>query len=159
MSIFLLYSSRRISTLAVRMLTLSLEQTHHNLNFAWLNLNFSNISRAPHRYRYITQTYIDIYSFACYETNLMHYLSSLYLVTTPVRVSGLLVAHHQEVAMCVCDKWYQLFHNTHISRCMVKKHKIYSFHIKHLSLRQMFNDAMWAKINECNFLSVVQLVL
>jgi hypothetical protein len=33
------------------------------------------------------------------ETNLMHYLSSVYSVTIPLHVSGLLVAHHQEVAM------------------------------------------------------------
>jgi hypothetical protein len=29
----------------------------------------------------------------------MHHLSSLYRVTTPLHVSGLLVAHHQEAAM------------------------------------------------------------
>jgi hypothetical protein len=37
---------------------------------------------------------------ACNETNLMHYLSSVYSVTTPLNVSGLL-AHHQEAAMYV----------------------------------------------------------
>jgi hypothetical protein len=36
---------------------------------------------------------------ACNETNLMHYLSSVYLVTIPLHVSGLLVAYHQEVTM------------------------------------------------------------
>jgi hypothetical protein len=47
--------------------------------------------------------------YACNETNLIHYLSSLYSVTTPLHVSGLLVAHHQEVAMYVCDSWYVLY--------------------------------------------------
>jgi hypothetical protein len=36
---------------------------------------------------------------ACNEANLMHYLSSVYWVTVPVHVSGLLVAHYQEVTM------------------------------------------------------------
>jgi hypothetical protein len=35
----------------------------------------------------------------CNETNLMHYLSSVYSVTMPLHVLGLLVAHHQEVTM------------------------------------------------------------
>jgi hypothetical protein len=34
----------------------------------------------------------------------MHYLSSVYL-----HVSALLVAHHQEVAMYICDNWYVLY--------------------------------------------------
>jgi hypothetical protein len=37
----------------------------------------------------------------CSETNLMHYLSSVYWVTTPLHVSGLLLAHHQEVAISI----------------------------------------------------------
>jgi hypothetical protein len=40
--------------------------------------------------------------YACNETNLMHCLSSVYSVTTPLHVSGLLVAHHQEVTMYIC---------------------------------------------------------
>jgi hypothetical protein len=36
----------------------------------------------------------------------MHYLSSVYSVTIPLQVSGLLVAHHQEVTMYICNKWY-----------------------------------------------------
>jgi hypothetical protein len=43
------------------------------------------------------------------EINLMHYLSSVYCVTTPLQVSGLLVAHHQEIAMYICDNWYVLY--------------------------------------------------
>jgi hypothetical protein len=35
--------------------------------------------------------------YACNETNLMHCLSSVYSVTIPLRVSGFIVAHHQEV--------------------------------------------------------------
>jgi hypothetical protein len=70
---------------------------------------------------------------ACNETNLMHYLSSIYTVTIPLHVSGLLVAHHQEVTMYTCNRWYVLyvladcqlasvwFHYTHISRCTVNK--------------------------------------
>jgi hypothetical protein len=38
----------------------------------------------------------------------MHYLSSVYSVTIPLHVSGLLVAHHQEVTMYICDNWYVL---------------------------------------------------
>jgi hypothetical protein len=39
----------------------------------------------------------------------MHYLSSLYSATTHLHVSGLLVAHHQQVAMYICDNWYVLY--------------------------------------------------
>jgi hypothetical protein len=45
----------------------------------------------------------------CNETNLMHYLSSVYSVTIPLHISGLLVAHHQEVTLCICNKWYVLY--------------------------------------------------
>jgi len=31
------------------------------------------------------------------KTNLLHYLSSVYFVSQPLHVSGILVAHHQEV--------------------------------------------------------------
>jgi hypothetical protein len=47
--------------------------------------------------------------YACNETNLMHNLSSVYSVRTPLDVSGLLVAHHQEVTMYVCVNWYVLY--------------------------------------------------
>src|SRR5215468_331905 len=47
-------------------------------------------------------------SFAYNETNLMHCLSSVYSVTIPLHVSGLLVAHHQEVTMYIYDSWYVL---------------------------------------------------
>jgi hypothetical protein len=46
---------------------------------------------------------------ACNETNLMHYLSSVYSVTIPLHVSDLLVAHHQEVTFYICNKWYVLY--------------------------------------------------
>jgi hypothetical protein len=39
--------------------------------------------------------------FACNQTNVMHYLSLVYWVTSPLHVSGLLVALHQEVAMYI----------------------------------------------------------
>jgi hypothetical protein len=45
---------------------------------------------------------------ACNVTKLMHCLPSL-RVTTPLNVSGLLVAHHQEAAMYICDSWYVLY--------------------------------------------------
>jgi hypothetical protein len=44
---------------------------------------------------------VDIYCLACKETNLMHRLSSAYSVTIPLHVSGLLLAHHQEVTVCI----------------------------------------------------------
>jgi hypothetical protein len=39
----------------------------------------------------------------------MHYVSSVYSVTIPVHASGLLVVHHQEVTMYICNKWYVLY--------------------------------------------------
>jgi hypothetical protein len=36
----------------------------------------------------------------CNETNVMHYLSSVYSVSITLHVSGLLVYHHQEVTRC-----------------------------------------------------------
>jgi hypothetical protein len=39
----------------------------------------------------------------------MHHLSSVYSVTIPLHVSGLLVAHHQEVTVYVCEIWYVLY--------------------------------------------------
>jgi hypothetical protein len=50
-----------------------------------------------------------ISKYACNETNLMHSLSSFYLVTITLRVSGLPVAYYQEVAICICDNWYVLY--------------------------------------------------
>jgi hypothetical protein len=47
--------------------------------------------------------------YACNGTNLMHYLPSIYTVTIPLHVSGLLVAHHQEVTIYICDTWYVLY--------------------------------------------------
>jgi hypothetical protein len=50
-----------------------------------------------------------IWKHAPNETNLMLYLFSVYSVTIPLHVSGLLVAYHQEVTMYVCDNWYVLY--------------------------------------------------
>ena len=76
------------------------------------------------------------------ETNLMHYLFSVYLVSQPLHVSGIFVAHHQEVIDCFhfpnipytifkqfdyllwhcalhffyCESWRPLKHNMSISR-------------------------------------------
>jgi hypothetical protein len=52
---------------------------------------------------------VDIYLHACNKTNLMDYLSSVYLVTIPLHVLGLLVAHRQEVTVYICDSWYVLY--------------------------------------------------
>jgi hypothetical protein len=41
---------------------------------------------------------MELYIYACNETNMMHYLSSIYWVTTPLHFSGLLASHQQEVA-------------------------------------------------------------
>jgi len=37
------------------------------------------------------------YMFRVMKTNFMHYLSSVYFVNHPLQVSGIFVAHHQEV--------------------------------------------------------------
>jgi hypothetical protein len=37
----------------------------------------------------------------------MHYLASVYSVTIPLYVSGLLVAHHQEVVLVECQAWME----------------------------------------------------
>jgi hypothetical protein len=49
------------------------------------------------------------YFCACNETNMMHYLSSVNSVTIPLHVLGLLVAHHQEVAMYICNKLVRVY--------------------------------------------------
>jgi len=38
----------------------------------------------------------------------MHYLSSVYFVNQPLHVSGLFVAHHQEVYCIYTTNWYVL---------------------------------------------------
>jgi aminoglycoside phosphotransferase (APT) family kinase protein len=35
--------------------------------------------------------------------------SSVYSVTIPLNASGLLIAHHQEVNMYICDNWYVFY--------------------------------------------------
>jgi hypothetical protein len=50
-----------------------------------------------------------ISKYACDETNLMNYLSTPYWVTTPLYVSGLRIAHHQKVTLCICDNWYVFY--------------------------------------------------
>jgi hypothetical protein len=47
--------------------------------------------------------------YPCNETNSMHYLPSVYSVTIPLHVSGLLVPHHQELKIYICDNWCVLF--------------------------------------------------
>ena len=45
------------------------------------------------------------------KTNLMHYLSLLYFVHQPLHVSGIFVAHHQEVYCIYTTNWYVLCWN------------------------------------------------
>jgi len=69
------------------------------------------------------------------KTNLMHHLSSVYFVNQPLRVSGISVAHHQEVyCIYMYNNWYvlcflvdcllarptdsQLKSTTHTNRCV-----------------------------------------
>ena len=42
------------------------------------------------------------------KTNLMHCLSSVYLVNQPLHVSGISVAHHQQVTLYIYNNWYML---------------------------------------------------
>jgi hypothetical protein len=68
----------------------------------------------------------DCYSDACNKTNLMHCLSSVYLVTVPLYVSDLLVVHHQEVIIqymqqmvrVARSKTYNTYHLLHIHCCI-----------------------------------------
>jgi hypothetical protein len=62
-----------------------------------------------HSYRCDNINYCNYNCNAFNEANVMHYLSSVYSVTIPLHVSGLLVAHHQEVTMYICNKWYVLY--------------------------------------------------
>jgi hypothetical protein len=46
----------------------------------------------------------------------MYYLSSVYSVT--IHVSGVLVAHHQEVTIYICDRWFVLYVLVGFITCM-----------------------------------------
>jgi len=60
------------------------------------------------------------------KTNLMHYLSPVYFVNQPLHVSGISVAHHQEV-YCIyaigtcCAAQLTVCWPDDISRCTVNK--------------------------------------
>jgi hypothetical protein len=58
---------------------------------------------------YVDRAYRYTCAYEYNETNFMHYLSSVYSVTIPLNVSGLLVAHHQEVTVYICNSWYVLY--------------------------------------------------
>jgi hypothetical protein len=61
-----------------------------------------------HIFVYVLFTmHLNVY--ACNETNLMQYVSSVYSVTVPLHVSGLLVVCNQEVTMYICNKRYVLY--------------------------------------------------
>jgi hypothetical protein len=70
---------------------------------------YSKLHRTSHisGNEFLMFCWLCISIYACNETNLMHYLS--YSVITPLHVSGLLVVHHQEVTMYICDSWYVLY--------------------------------------------------
>ena len=60
------------------------------------------------------------------KTNLMHYLSSVYFVIQPLHVSGIFVAHHQEVyciyilyCMCIYIYIYIYTHNNWYVLCFL----------------------------------------
>jgi hypothetical protein len=46
----------------------------------------------------------------------------VYSVTMPLHVSRLLVAHHQEVTMYICDSWYVLYVSVDCQRAWVEPH-------------------------------------
>jgi hypothetical protein len=54
------------------------------------------------------ELYDNVYTNVRNETNMMHSLCLVYLVTIPLHVSGLLVAHRQVVTVYMCDSWYML---------------------------------------------------
>ena len=63
-------------------------------------LSIANFCSVDHASRYIRIN----------KTNLMHYLSSAYFVNQPLRVSGIFVAHRQEVdcILYIHSNWYVL---------------------------------------------------
>jgi hypothetical protein len=73
-------------------------------------------------------------SFYVIKTNLMHYITSVYFVNQPVHVSGIFVAHHQEV-YCICTvqqlvravlfSWLSV--GRPANRQSTKKHNTYQF--------------------------------
>jgi hypothetical protein len=88
-------------------------QVHWSLAFLlylthW-NLLYSVHDSFTHLFQYFMLCWPCISIYACNETNLMHYLSSVYSVTIPPHVLGLLVVRHQEVTMYICDNWNVLW--------------------------------------------------
>jgi hypothetical protein len=60
----------------------------------------------------------------CNKTNLMHYLSSVYWVTTPLHVSVFLAAYHQKVTMYICNNLYVLYWNVDCLKLLKYLHVI-----------------------------------
>jgi hypothetical protein len=83
---------------------------------------------------------------ACNETNLMHYLSSVDWVTTTLHVSGLLVAHYQEVAMYICDNWYVLYV---VVDCRRAADRLISLHIYSKLMLFHYKDAIIFTRKQC----------
>jgi hypothetical protein len=89
--------------------------------------------------RVILSTRNDIYIFfflpcisiyACNSTNSIHYVSSVYSVTILLHVSSLLVAHHQEETMYLCNEWKVLYYLVLCklaSQLRVKTYNTYQF--------------------------------
>jgi len=57
---------------------------------AMFNNNTENAANGDSHYEHSTGIYVV-------KTNLKHYLTSVYFVNQPLHVSGIFVAHHQEV--------------------------------------------------------------
>jgi NADH:ubiquinone oxidoreductase subunit len=62
--------------------------------------------------------------YPCNETNWMHYLASVYPITMTVPVSGLLVAHHQDVTIYIyiyiCDSLVRVVHRRLTTRTIYR---------------------------------------
>ena len=71
-------------------------QTKHKNILCGQNVALLNITLAIHKTTWLRR--IHIFSkIRVMKTNLMHYLSSVYFINQPLHVSGIFVAHHQEV--------------------------------------------------------------
>ena len=66
-----------------------------------------------------TQTYLYVI-----KTNMMHYLSSVYFVSQPLHVSGIFVAHHQEV-YCIMQQSVHVLFYWPVNRQSTKMHNSY----------------------------------
>jgi hypothetical protein len=91
------------------------------------------------------ETSINLYQILCFVDRASRYMhvmkppwstiSSVYSVTIPLHVSGLLVAHHQEVTMYICNKWYVFYVlvDCHPNQASWQSTKTYNtYHLLHI---------------------------